>query len=110
MAVALISVCTETNVRRDTAMTGEITLRGNVLPIGGVKEKVLAAQRAGVLRVILPQANKKDLADIPKALRKNIEFIFVENIHQVFENALAADRRKRKAVRAAKAGPRPGRA
>jgi len=93
IATALISVCTEAKVRRDTAMTGEITLRGNVLPVGGVKEKVLAAQRAGVSRIVLPQANKKDLVDIPKALRKDIEFVFVDNIRQVFENALSAVRK-----------------
>ncbi|MBN2199024.1 MAG: endopeptidase La [Candidatus Aminicenantes bacterium] len=95
IAVTLISVCTEAKVRRDTAMTGEITLRGNVLPVGGVKEKVLAAQRAGVSRIILPQANKKGLVDIPKALRKDIEFVFVDNIRQVFENALSPARKTR---------------
>ncbi|MBM3296048.1 MAG: endopeptidase La [Candidatus Aminicenantes bacterium] len=106
MAAALISVCTERKVRRDTAMTGEITLRGNVLPVGGVKEKVLAAQRAGVSRVILPQANKKDLVDIPKALRRDIEFLFVENIRQVFEHALSPERKKDSKKTASKSGPR----
>ncbi len=98
IATALISVCSDRKIRRDTAMTGEITLRGHVLPIGGVKEKVLAAQRAGVTRVILPQANKKDLADIPKALRRDIEFVFVETIRQVFDEALigGATRRGRR--------------
>jgi ATP-dependent Lon protease len=69
-------------------MTGEITLRGNVLPIGGVKEKVLAAQRAGIRKMILPAPNKKDLVDIPAKVKKEMEFIFVENINQVFESAL----------------------
>lgn len=89
IATALISVCTSTKVKRDVAMTGEITLRGNVLPIGGVKEKVLAAQRAGVRRIILPAPNKKDLVDIPRKIKKEIEFIFVEEIKEVFAHALA---------------------
>ena len=88
IATALISLCTNRKVRWDVAMTGEITLQGNVLPIGGVKEKVLAAQRAGVRRVILPAPNKKDLIDIPKIVRKEIEFIFVETIHEVLAAAL----------------------
>ncbi|MCX7974927.1 MAG: endopeptidase La [Candidatus Aminicenantes bacterium] len=88
IATSLISVCTEIKVKHDVAMTGEITLRGNVLPIGGVKEKVLAAQRAGIRKMILPAPNKKDLADIPAKVKKEMEFIFVENINQVFEAAL----------------------
>lgn len=88
IATALISVCTEMKVKRDVAMTGEITLRGNVLPIGGVKEKVLAAQRAGVRKMILPAPNKKDLIDIPQKIRKEMDFIFVEEIGEVFDNAL----------------------
>jgi ATP-dependent Lon protease len=88
MATALISACTNRKIRWDVAMTGEITLRGNVLPIGGVKEKVLAAQRAGVTIMILPAANKKDLIDIPKVIAKQMEFIFVEDINQVFAIAM----------------------
>jgi len=88
IATALMSVCTDLKVMRDVAMTGEITLRGNVLPIGGVKEKVLAAQRAGVRRMILPAPNKKDLIDIPQKVKKEMEFIFVEEIQDVFEHAL----------------------
>jgi len=88
IATALISVCTNTKVRWDVAMTGEITLRGNVLPIGGVKEKVLAAQRAGIKKMILPAANKKDLIDIPSIVKKEMEFIFVEEIWDVFAHAL----------------------
>jgi ATP-dependent Lon protease len=88
IATALISVCTDMKVKRDVAMTGEITLRGNILPIGGVKEKVLAAQRAGVRRMILPAPNKKDLIDIPQKILKEMEFIFVEEINEVFDNAL----------------------
>jgi len=88
IATSLISVCTGRKVRWDVAMTGEITLRGTVLPIGGVKEKVLAAQRAGVPRMILPAPNKKDLIDIPKAVKRDMTFIFVENIGEVLANAL----------------------
>ena len=88
MATALISACTNRKVRWDVAMTGEITLRGNVLPIGGVKEKVLAAQRAGVTKMILPAANRKDLIDIPKAIAKQMEFTFVEDIREVLALAL----------------------
>ncbi len=88
IATALISVCTNRKVRWDVAMTGEITLRGNVLPIGGVKEKVLAAQRAGIKKMILPAANKKDLIDLPAVVKKEMEFNFVEEIREVFAEAL----------------------
>jgi len=88
MATALLSVCTEMKVKWDVAMTGEITLRGDVLPVGGIKEKVLAAQRAGVKTMILPLPNKKDLIDIPKKIQREIEFIFVEDVDKVFEHAL----------------------
>jgi ATP-dependent Lon protease len=94
IATALISVCTNTKVRWDVAMTGEITLRGNVLPIGGVKEKVLAAQRAGIKKMILPGANKKDLIDIPRIVKKEMEFIFVEEIREVFAHALVKSKTK----------------
>lgn len=95
IATALISVCTDLKVKRDVSMTGEITLRGNVLPIGGVKEKVLAAQRAGVKKMILPLANKKDLIDIPRKVKNEMEFIFVEEINEVFDHSLV-NRRVRK--------------
>jgi len=84
IATSLISVCTNRKVKRDVAMTGEITLRGIVLPVGGIKEKVLAAQRAGVKRMIMPAASKKDLIDIPKKVKSEMEFIFVEEIGDVF--------------------------
>ncbi|MGB9835699.1 MAG: endopeptidase La [Candidatus Saccharicenans sp.] len=89
IATAFISVCTNIPVRWNVAMTGEITLRGNVLPVGGIKEKVLAAQRAGIKKMILPLPNKKDLVDIPKNIRQQMEFIFVEDIKEVFREALA---------------------
>jgi ATP-dependent Lon protease len=88
IATSFISLCTNTKVRWDVAMTGEITLRGNVLPVGGIKEKVLAAQRMGVKRMILPLHNKKDLFDIPKKVIKNMEFIYVEDVKEVLKNAL----------------------
>jgi ATP-dependent Lon protease len=69
-------------------MTGEITLRGKVMPIGGVKEKVLAARRAGIKTVILPEKNKNDLDDVPEELRKEMHFIFADTIDQVIEAAL----------------------
>ena len=79
IATSLISVCTNRKVKRDAAMTGEITLRGNILPVGGIKEKVLAAQRAGVRKMIMPAASKKDLIDIPKKVKNEMEFIFVNS-------------------------------
>jgi len=91
IATSLISVCTDRKVMCDVAMTGEITLRGNILPVGGIKEKVLAAQRAGVKKMILPLASKKDLIDIPRKIKKEIEFIFVEEINEVFKHALVQD-------------------
>ncbi len=85
MATALTSVYTGIPARSDTAMTGEMTLTGLVLPIGGVKEKVLAARRAGIKRIVLPMGNKKDLRDLPDPVRKEMEFIFAERIDQVLE-------------------------
>jgi ATP-dependent Lon protease len=86
MATALASLYTKTPGRSDTAMTGEITLTGLVLPIGGVKEKVLAARRAGIRRVILPKENEKDLRELPDNVRAEMGFIFVERV----EDALSA--------------------
>jgi ATP-dependent Lon protease len=88
IAAAMISAFTNRPVRRDIAMTGEITLRGNVLPIGGVKQKVLAASRANINRVILPKLNEKDLRDIPAKLKRKMEFILVEDVSQVIDACL----------------------
>ncbi len=88
MAVAMASLYTKLPARSDTAMTGEITLTGLVLPIGGVKEKVLAARRAGTRRVILPKANEKDLRELPEEVRREIEFVFVEQIEDVLAAAI----------------------
>jgi len=88
MATAIISVLTNRPVKRSVAMTGEITLRGNVLPIGGVKEKVLAARRAKIDSVILPEANRRNLEDVPKLFRKGLKFSFVSDVTEVFAIAL----------------------
>ncbi|HYV20758.1 MAG TPA: endopeptidase La [Verrucomicrobiae bacterium] len=88
MATALASLLTRTPVRGDVAMTGEITLRGKVLPIGGVKEKVLAAHRLGVRTIILPRDNEKDLADVPDDVQKSLEFRLVETMDDVLQIAL----------------------
>ena len=88
MATALASLLTHKPVRHDVAMTGEITLRGLVLPIGGVKEKVLAARRAGIDTVILPERNRKDLVDIPEEIRKELNFKFVKRIGDVLSAAM----------------------
>jgi ATP-dependent Lon protease len=88
MATALASLYTECPTRSDTAMTGEITLTGLVLPIGGVKEKVLAARRAGMLRVILPKENEKDLRELPDHVRAEMEFVLVEHVEDVLAAAI----------------------
>ncbi len=90
MATALASVYTGSPVRKDTAMTGEITLTGLVLPVGGIKEKVLAAHRAGFRRILLPRENKKDLVEIPDVVRADIEFVFAEKIDDVLTAAIPA--------------------
>jgi ATP-dependent Lon protease len=91
MATALASLLTKTPVRGDVAMTGEITLRGKVLPIGGVKEKILAAHRLGVRTVILPRDNEKDLADVPEDVQKQLEFRLVDTMDEVLSIALDRD-------------------
>ena len=88
MATALLSALTERPVRQDVAMTGEITLRGRVLPIGGVKEKLLAAYRAGIRTILLPKENEKDLEDIPEHVLKTFTVLFAENITDVLQAAL----------------------
>jgi ATP-dependent Lon protease len=95
MALAIVSALTGIPVRKDVAMTGEITLRGRVLPIGGLKSKILAAHLAGAKMVILPRKNEKDLRDIPDEIRKSMKLVLVDSMEQVLETAL---RRKPKAL------------
>ncbi|MBI4457795.1 endopeptidase La [Candidatus Uhrbacteria bacterium] len=96
MATAIISMLTGAKVRRDIAMTGEISLRGKALEIGGVKEKVLAAHRSGVTTVIIPEANKKDIVDVPEHVRKKLKFVFVKNMDDVVRAAMAGGRAHKK--------------
>ncbi|MEZ4232631.1 MAG: S16 family serine protease [Polyangiaceae bacterium] len=88
MFTALVSLLTGIRVRHDVAMTGEISLRGRVLPIGGLKEKTLAAHRAGIKRVILPERNKADLEEVPREIRDDLEFVTVHKLDEVLEAAL----------------------
>jgi ATP-dependent Lon protease len=105
MFTALASLVMNRPVRHDVAMTGEITLRGLVLPIGGLKEKTLAAKRAGIKQIIIPKRNEKDMPDIPEEVRNTVKFHFVENIDQVLEIALGARVRAKPAAK-----PTPGKA
>ena len=84
----MVSSLSQRPIRKDVAMTGEITLRGNVLPVGGVKEKVLAARRARVTKVILPHLNRRDMEEVPKEVFGEIQFVYVENVREVFREAL----------------------
>ena len=88
LATSMISAFTDRKVRSDYAMTGEITLRGKVLPVGGIKEKVLAARRARIRHIILPKSNERDLVDVPKDARQDMDMHFVENMHQVLDLVL----------------------
>jgi ATP-dependent Lon protease len=88
MATAIVSLVTGRTVSETVGMTGEITLTGQVLPIGGVREKVLAAQRAGLKRVILPRENEPDLSELPEEARNELEFVLVDNVREVLEAAL----------------------
>ena len=88
MVTSIISALTEIPVNKDVAMTGEITLRGLVLPIGGLKEKLLAAHRAGIKKVLIPEENEKDLIEVPKTILKSIEVIPVKNVDEVLKVAL----------------------
>lgn len=91
MCTAIISTLTETPVRKDIAMTGEITLRGKVLPVGGIREKVLAAHRAGIEKVLLPADNEKDIEDIPKNVRRQMKFVLLHTVDDALEQALVKD-------------------
>src|SRR3546814_9437667 len=91
MVTAIVSVLTQTEVRREVAMTGEVTLRGRVLPIGGLKEKLLAALRAGIKTVLIPQENEKDLADIPDNVKRKLEIVPVSDCEEVVAPALGEE-------------------
>ncbi|MDT4952247.1 MAG: ATP-dependent Lon protease [Acidobacteriota bacterium] len=104
LATAMVSALSQRPIRKDVAMTGEITLRGNVLPVGGVKEKVLAARRARVSKIILPQLNRRDMDEVPKELFGDIKFVFVDDVRQVFREAL-----KERVTQPATTGARPAR-
>jgi ATP-dependent Lon protease len=99
MFTALASLLLNRPVRREVAMTGEITLRGLVLPIGGLKEKTLAAKRAGIKEVIVPKRNEKDLPDIPEEVRNTLKFHFAETVDDVLEVALGGVKRSEKPAR-----------
>jgi ATP-dependent Lon protease len=88
IATAIVSALTNVPTHKDTAMTGEITLRGRVLEIGGLKEKVIAAHRAGIKQIILPKENKKDLEDIPQSVKRDLQFHFVSELDDVLKYAL----------------------
>jgi ATP-dependent Lon protease len=103
---AMASLLTGRPVRDDVAMTGEITLRGRVLPIGGIKEKVLGAHRAGLRRVLLPRRNEADLDDIPADLRKEMQLVLIESIDEVLREALTPPVAANGANGAASAGAR----
>jgi ATP-dependent Lon protease len=120
MATALVSAITRRPIRKEVSMTGEITLRGKVLPVGGIKEKVLAAHRAGVKTVVLPEENSRDLDDVPKDVREDLTIVLASHVDDVLNTALHAEPRpeedrlapelKRAATpraRAAKDGPKP---
>jgi len=104
MATAMVSAFTNIPVRKDLAMTGEITLRGRVLPIGGLKSKILAAHLAGAKMVVIPKKNEKDLRDVPDEIRKGIKIVTVESMDQVLDTAL---RRRPKPLPAAAAPKTP---
>jgi ATP-dependent Lon protease len=91
MATAIVSALTNEPVRNDVAMTGEITLRGNVLPIGGLKEKSISAHRAGIKTIIIPHDNEKDLDEVPDVVKDNVEIIFADRIEEVLQVALVND-------------------
>lgn len=90
MLVSLASLFTGRPVASDLGMTGELTLRGMVLPVGGIKNKMLAARRAGLKRIILPAKNEKDLEEIPDSIRKGLQFVFVTRVDEVLEYALTS--------------------
>jgi ATP-dependent Lon protease len=98
MATAIVSLVSGRPVRPDVGMTGEITLRGQVLPVGGIKEKVLAAHRSGLKTVILPRRNEADLEELPDEVRQSMNFVFVETVDEVLQAALEPENTAKTAV------------
>ena len=107
MFTAIASLFSKRMVRADVAMTGEITLRGLVLPIGGLKEKILAAQRAGIPTVILPKLNEKDLTEIPAEITKKVKFVLVETVDEVLDAALKEEKARETPRSAKPRAPKP---
>jgi ATP-dependent Lon protease len=106
MFMALVSLMTDRTVRSDTAMTGEISLRGLVLPVGGIKEKVVAAARAGIARVMLPARNRKDFEDIPDEVRSTMQFVWLETVDEAMSAAL--EPRSKRSAEPLRTAPSPG--
>lgn len=93
MCTAIISTLTGIPVRKDVAMTGEITLRGKVLPVGGIREKVMAAHRAGIRKVLLPKDNDVDIQDIPEVVRNDMEFVLLKDVNDALKEVLVKDKK-----------------
>ncbi len=102
MATALVSLISGRPVRKGVSMTGEITLRGQVMPVGGIKEKMLAAHRAGLKTIILPKRNKMDVDDVPEEIRKTLTFIFAESVNDVLKAALDKPVKSARSTKSAK--------
>jgi ATP-dependent Lon protease len=98
MYTALVSLLTHRTVRNDIAMTGEISLRGLVLPVGGIKEKTVAAHRAGIRTVLLPARNRKDLEEIPESVKRELEFVWLERVDDAIAAAIGAGARADRAA------------
>ena len=93
MFTSVMSALTGIPVKKDVAMTGEITLRGKVLPVGGIREKVLAAHRAGIRKVLLPKENEPDIQDIPEAVRDEMEFVLIKHVKDALKQVLVKDKK-----------------
>ena len=106
IVTALVSLYTGVPVRGDIAMSGEVSLRGKVLAVGGIKEKVLAAYRSGIRQVLLPKGNEKDLKEIPKAARKSLKITFTGDVRENVRSALVGPRKSKRRKRSKGAPPR----
>jgi len=104
MATALVSALTRRPIRKEVAMTGEITLRGKVLPVGSIRDKVLAAHRAGSKHIVMPRDNENDLLEVPEEIRRDLEFLLVEHVDEVLNAALHPEKAQERPRLAAVAG------